>query len=56
MNKPKEYAPEVRSGRADVFDHEREYDSQWAAIRSISEKIACTVETLPVRNCRKRRR
>ena len=24
-----------------VFDHEREYDSQWAAMRSIAEKIGC---------------
>jgi transposase len=29
-----------------VLDHEREYDSQWAAITSISEKIGCTAETL----------
>jgi len=29
-----------------VFDHEAEYDSQWAAIASIAEKIGCTNETL----------
>ena len=29
-----------------VLDHEREYESQWAAIRSIAEKIGCTSETL----------
>ena len=29
-----------------VFDHEAEYDSQWAAIRSISEKVGCSSETL----------
>ena len=29
-----------------VFDHEREYDSQWAAIVSIATKIGCTPETL----------
>lgn len=29
-----------------VLDHEREYDSQWATIRSIAEKIGCTAETL----------
>ncbi len=28
-----------------VLDHEREYDSQCAAIKSIAEKIACTAET-----------
>ena len=29
-----------------VLDHEREYDSQWAAIVSISSKIGCSAETL----------
>jgi transposase-like protein len=29
-----------------VFEHEAEYDSQWAAIGSIAEKIGCTAETL----------
>ena len=29
-----------------VFEHEHEYDSQWAAIRSIAPKIGCTAETL----------
>jgi transposase len=29
-----------------VLDHEGEYDSQWAAIRSIADKIGCTNETL----------
>jgi len=29
-----------------VFDHQAEYDSQWAAIGSISSKIGCTAETL----------
>jgi len=29
-----------------VFDHEREYASQWAAIVSIATKIGCTPETL----------
>jgi transposase-like protein len=29
-----------------VLDHEGEYDSQWAAITSIAEKIGCTPETL----------
>ena len=31
-----------------VFDHESEHDSQWAAIRSIAEKIGCTAETLRI--------
>ena len=29
-----------------VFDHEHQHDSQWAAIRSVAEKIGCTSETL----------
>ena len=29
-----------------VFEHEREYDSQWAAISSISAKLGMTAETL----------
>lgn len=29
-----------------VFDHAPEYESQWAAIRSISEKFGMTAETL----------
>jgi len=29
-----------------VFEHEREYESQWAAIVSIATKIGCTPETL----------
>jgi transposase len=29
-----------------VFEHAKEHPSQWAAIRSIAEKIGCTTETL----------
>jgi transposase-like protein len=29
-----------------VFDHTHEYPSQWAAMRSIAEKLGCTVEAL----------
>ena len=29
-----------------VFDHQAEYDSQWAALNSIAGKIGCTAETL----------
>jgi transposase len=29
-----------------VLDHGEQYDSQWAAIRSIAEKIGCSAEAL----------
>jgi transposase-like protein len=29
-----------------VFEHEHDYPSQWAAIKSIAEQIGCTAETL----------
>ena len=29
-----------------VFDHAHQHDSQWAAIRSVADKIGCTSETL----------
>ena len=53
MKRKGQYSPEVRQRwvwpeRAVrmVFDHEREYSSQWSAICSISQKIGCTAETL----------
>ena len=29
-----------------VFEHQHEYESQWAAIGSVAGKIGCTSETL----------
>jgi transposase-like protein len=29
-----------------VVEHAPEYSSQWAAVRSVAEKLGCTVETL----------
>jgi transposase len=31
-----------------VLEHRGEHESQWAAIRSIAEKIGCTAETLRI--------
>ena len=47
MNKVRRYSPETRERAVRlVFEHDREYSSQWAAIGSISGKIGCTPETL----------
>jgi transposase len=47
MKKLVRYSPEVRE-RAVRLVHEQknEYESQWAALESISSKIGCTAETL----------
>lgn len=47
MSKSMRYSPEVRERAVRmVFDHEREYPSQWQAVVSIAAKIGCTAETL----------
>jgi len=47
MNNTKRYSPEVRERAVRlVLEHERDYESQWAAITSVAEKIGCTAETL----------
>jgi len=47
MNKTTRYSPEVRERAVRmVFEHQADYDSQWAALNSIAGKIGCTAETL----------
>ncbi len=47
MNKRTRYSPEVRERAVRmVFEHQAEYNSQWAALNSIAVKIGCTAETL----------
>lgn len=47
MKTQNRYSPEVRErGVRLVFEHQAEYDSQWAAIGSIAAKIGCTAESL----------
>lgn len=46
-SKPKVFAPEVRERAVRlVLEHQGEYETQWAAIRSIAEKIGCSAEAL----------
>lgn len=47
MNKSIRYSPEVRERAVRmVLEHQADYESQWAAIKSIASKIGCTAETL----------
>ena len=47
MSTSKRYSPEVQERAVRmVFEHRSDYPSQWAAIRSMAEKIGCTVEAL----------
>jgi len=47
MGRPSRYSPEVRERAVRmVLEHRGEYDSQWAATRSIAGKIGCSAETL----------
>jgi transposase len=42
MARPRKYSPELRERAVRlVFEHAGEYPSQWAAIRSLAEKIGC---------------
>ena len=47
MSRQTRYPKEVRERAVHlVLEHERDYDSQWAAISSISGKLGMTAETL----------
>ena len=47
MGRPSRYSPEVRERAVRmVWEHEKDHESQWSAIRSIADKIGCTAETL----------
>ena len=47
MARTSRFSPEVRERAVRmVLDHGEQYDSQWAAIRSIAEKIGCSAEAL----------
>ena len=47
MSRPSRFSPEVRERAVRmVLDHREEYESRWAAIKSIAEKIGCSAEAL----------
>lgn len=47
MPRASKYSPELRERAVRmVIEHIDEYPSQWAAIRSVAEKLGCTVEAL----------
>jgi len=47
MGRPPKFSPELRERAVRmVQEHASDYPSQWAAIRSVGEKLGCSVEAL----------
>jgi transposase len=47
MGRPSKYSPELRERAVRlVQEHAAEHGSQWSAIRSVGEKLGCSVEAL----------
>jgi transposase len=47
MGRPSTYSPELRERAVRmVQEHAPEYPSQWVAIRSVAEKLGCSIEGL----------
>lgn len=47
MSKQNRYAPEVKERAVRMLlEHEKDYESRWAAMVSIASKFGCTAETL----------
>ena len=47
MSTSNRFSPEVRERAVRmVHEHRDEYDSQWAVIRSVAEKVGCSAEAL----------
>ena len=47
MSRASKFSPEIRERSVKmVLEHQGEYESQWAAMASVSAKVGCTAETL----------